>query len=175
MKRLQLLSFSGLMFIIIMILTGTFTGCSQEDSTFYDKVLNDFDTTSYYVAIDIKCSSYKGRVLIENNDLYLLLHKTKGLDKQEYKSFMKRKLIHHGILKIRSNPPEILNFIQVTEQVRVDVFANQGANEFIARYFDGRVLKDEVPLIERYAIINQLFFWDIPVKIDKISGKLILG
>ena len=175
MKRVRSLSFSGLLFIIIMILTGTFTGCSQDDSAFYDKILNDFDTNSYYVAIDISSSSYKGRVLFENNDLYLLLHKTKGLDKQEYKSFMKRKLIHHRTLKIRTNPFEILNFIKVTEQERVDVSANQGENEFIARYFNGRVLNDEVPLIERYAIINQLFFWDIPVKLDKMSGKIIIG
>lgn len=175
MKRVQSLSFSGLKFIIILILTGAFTGCSHYDSTFYDKILNDFDTNSYYVAIDLRCSSFKGRALFENNDLYLLLHKTKGLDKEEYKSFMKRILIHHRILKIRSDPFDILNLIKVTEQVRVNVFANQGENKFIARYFNGRVLNDDVPIIERYAIINQLFFWNIPAKIDKMSGKLIIG
>jgi hypothetical protein len=175
MKKVKSLSISGLMFIIIMMLPGTFTGCSPEDSTFYDKVLNDFDTNSYYVAIDIRCPSYKGRVLFENNDLYLLLHKTKGLDKEEYKSFMKRILIHHRILKIRSAPSEVLNLIKVAEQASVDVFANEGQNKFIARYFNGRVLNDEVPMIERYAIINQLFFWDIPSKIEKYSGKLIIG
>ena len=174
MKRIQSLRFAGLMLIIILIII-LFTGCSHDNSLFYNKILNDNDTNSYFVAIDIKCPSYKGLALIENNNLYLLLHKIKGLNKEEYKSFMRKKLVHHRTLRIRSKSFEILNFIKVNEQEKVIQFANQGEEVFIAHYFNGTMLKYGVPVMEQYAIINQLFYWEIPAKIDKISGELIIG
>jgi hypothetical protein len=44
----------GYIFIILIILNNPFTGCTNMNSPFYNKVLSDFDTTSYFIALDIK-------------------------------------------------------------------------------------------------------------------------
>jgi hypothetical protein len=74
----------GIVFFIFIILKNPFIACTNSNSSFYNKILNDFDTTSYFIAADIKSPFYKGRIIIENNNLYLYLYKTKGYDKGKY-------------------------------------------------------------------------------------------
>ena len=45
---------AGLIFIILIIIS-----CKNPNSSFYNQVLNDFDTTSYFIAVDIKSPFYK--------------------------------------------------------------------------------------------------------------------
>lgn len=175
MKRGQLFRISGLIFVIILILINLITGCTNVNSTFYNKILNDFDTNSYFLALDIRSSSYKGHVIITNNNLYLFLHKTKGLNKERYKSLMKAILVHHRALRIDNKNIAKWNFIKFSEQESVLKIANRGENRFIAHFFNGKALKYGITREEQYAIINQLYYWDVPAKIDKISGELLIG
>src|SRR5664279_2133184 len=46
----------GLIFILFLILKNPFISCTNPNSSFYNKILNDFDTTSYFIALDIKLS-----------------------------------------------------------------------------------------------------------------------
>ncbi len=80
----------GYLLLFFMLLLS----CSKSNRAFYDKVLSDFGTRSYFIALDIKSDFYKGRVLIENNDLYNFLNKTKGWDKERYKARMLKILAH---------------------------------------------------------------------------------
>jgi hypothetical protein len=89
-----------LIFIILIILKNPLLSCTNAHSSFYNKILNDYDTTSYFIAVDINSPFYKGRTIIENNNLYQYLHKTKGYDKEKYIYFMKSTLRHHRALKI---------------------------------------------------------------------------
>jgi hypothetical protein len=149
--------------------------CKNPNSSFYNKVLNDFDTTSYFIAVDIKSPFYKGRTIIENNNLYMYLHKTKGFDKVKYIYFMKRTLRHHRVLKITDRDIIDWKFIKVTELESVIHNADHGRDNFVANYFNGTVLNFGITDIEQNAIINQLFYWDIPAKIDRLTGDLIIG
>ena len=160
----------ALIFMIFILIS-----CKNPNSSFYNKVLNDFDTTSYFIAVDIKSTFYKGRAIIENNNLYLYLHKTKGFDKVKYTYFMKRTLRHHRALKITDQDIVDLKFIKVTELEGVIHIANSGRDNFVANYFNGTVLNSGITYIEQNAIIDQLFYWEIPVKIDKLTGELIIG
>jgi hypothetical protein len=175
MKQKAKTGIQSLIFIIILIIINPFTGCTKSDTTFYDKVLNDFDTNSYFIALDIKSSSYKGRVIIENKNLYNFLYKTKGLDKEKYKSLVKRILVHHKVVKINNRDISAWKFIKISELGNVIHVANQGENRFIAHYFDGTMLKYGIKENEQNAIINQLFYWHIPSKIDKNMRVLIIG
>jgi len=91
---------AGIIFTIVLILKNPFVACTNANSSFYNQVLNDFDTTSYFIAVDINSPYYKGRAIIENNNLYQYLNKTKGFDKEKYIYFMKGTLRHHRALKI---------------------------------------------------------------------------
>jgi hypothetical protein len=164
-----------LIFIAFLILENPFISCTNVHSQFFDKVLNDFDTNSYFIALDLKSPYYKGRVIIENNDLFTFLQKTKGFDKEKYKTFMNRILTHHKVLRIKEKDIGASKFIKVDLIESVLNIAGRGKNNFVAYYFNGIVLNIAVTDKEQAAIINQLFYWKFPAKIDSITGALIIG
>jgi len=161
--------------VLFIILNNQFTACTNMNSPFYNQVLNDFDTTSYFIAVDIKSPFYKGRTIIENNNLYLYLHKTKGYDKGKYIYFLKRTLRHHRALKVTDKDIVVWKFIKVSEVESVIHIADRGRDNFVANYFNGTVLIPSCTKKEQNAVINQLFYWEIPAKIGKLTGELIIG
>jgi hypothetical protein len=175
MRSEKLFRVYDFMIIAFLIILNPFISCTKVNTTFYDKVLNDFDSSSYFVALDIKSPSYKGRAIIENNNLYHFLNKTEGLNEAKYRFLMKRILGHHKVLKTSEKYIENWHFIKVQDEESVIRTANQGKNNFIAFYFNGVVLKYGIKQSEQDAIINQLFYWYVPAKIDKVSGYLIIG
>ena len=88
---------------------------------------------------------------------------------------MKSTLMHHRTLKIEDKDIVMQKFIKVDVVESVIFNTNQGSDNFIAKYFNGTVLNFGVTEKEQNAIINQLFFWDIPAKIEKLTGELIIG
>lgn len=175
MKKIQFVRFIALISTIILIIRNPFYSCTNLDRPFYDKVLNDFDSCSYFIALNIKSSSFKGRTIIENNNLYRFLNKTRGFSKERYKSFMKRMLIHNKVLKINDKDFPVWNFIKVYESDNVLENANLGRDKFVEHYFNGVVMNYGLTEAERNAVVNQLFFWGYPVKFDKLSSNLIIG
>jgi hypothetical protein len=166
---------SGLVFIIILILKNPFISCTNPNSQFFNYVLNDFDSSSYFIAVDIKSPFYKGRSIIENDDLYRFLHQVKGFDRDKYKSFMKRILVHNRTLKVEEKDIELWKFMKVSEVESVIQVANKARDNFIAFYFNGTVMNYGIPEKERNAVINQLFYWGIPAKFDKMTGDVVIG
>ena len=167
--------FPVLIFLVLIVFKNPFTACTKVNSAFYDKVLNDFDTSSYFIALDIKSPYYKGRAIIENNNLYLFLNKTKHFDKEKYKYFMKKILTHHRTLKFEDKDLIAWKFIKVYEVESVIQVANRGSDNFVANYFNGKVLNYGLTGKEQNAVINQLFYWEIPARTDKLTGDLIIG
>ena len=161
--------------VLFIILNNQFTACTNMNSPFYNQVLNDFYTTSYFIAVDIKSPFYKGRTIIENNNLYLFLNKTKGFHKQRYLSYMERTLTHHRSLKIDDKDFAMWKFIKVYELESVIQNTDRGRDNFVANYFNGTLMKYGFTEKEQNAVINQLFYWGIPAKIDKLTGELIIG
>lgn len=160
--------------VFCLLFVMLFFSCSKNNSPFYNKVLSDFDSTSYFIALDIRSPDYKGRVIIENNDLYSFLNKTKGWDKINYKSRMKKILVHSRVLDIDNRDLLKWKFFDVKDVTDVDVNSNKGVTAFLENYFDGTVFKYELQDDRMNAVINQLFYWHIPVKFDKVTGELLL-
>jgi len=165
MKRLSFLLFAC--FIAV-------SSCTEKDNSFYDKVLTDFGKHSDFIALDIKSHQYRGRVIIENNDLFTLLNNTKGWDKTVYKSKIEKLIIHRRILNIGNTDLLKAKFLKVKEINKVYLSASKGVNSFLNEYFSGKVFNNSVAEDEMYSVINQLFYWNIPVKLDDISGQLLL-
>jgi hypothetical protein len=68
------------------------------------------------------------------------------------------------------------SFIKVESVTSVNANAQKGADEFILTYFDnGKVLKDGIKKEERTAIIQKLFEWEIPSRIDDETGYLVIS
>jgi hypothetical protein len=171
----RIFSFKSYGIAVFIFMIFIIISCKNPNSSFYNKVFNDFDSTSYFIAVDIKSPFYKGRTIIENNNLYLFLNKTKGFDKEKYIYFMKRTLRHHRALKIGDKDFEDWKFIKVYELESVVQIANRGSDNFVTNYFNGRVLNYGLTDKEQNAVINQLFYWGIPTKIDKLTRNIIIG
>lgn len=159
---------------LFALLLLTFSSCSRTDNSFYNKVLGDFSNKSYFIALDIRSNDYKGRVIIENNDLYKCLNETKGWDKTIYHSKLLKILVHRRTLNVEKTDLIKWKFIKVKDVNNVYFRASKGVNSFIADYFNGTLFKYNVNEEEMYAVINQLFYWKIPVRFDSITGELIL-
>lgn len=166
---------TGMIFIISLVLKNPFIACTNLDLPFYNKVLNDFDSSSYFIALNLKSPDFEGRVIIENNNLYRFLNKTKGFNKDKYISFMKKTLAHQRTLKTEEKDIDSWKFIKVKDIESVMQIADRGKDNFVAYYFNGILLNYGITEDEQNAIINQLFYWEYPAKIDKLTGSLIIG
>ena len=159
----------------VLLLTLLFS-CMQSDSTFLDKVLNDFDSYSYFIALDAETPNYKGRIIVENEDLYYIFQKTKGVNsKEEYKTEVKEAIRKKPTLSLNIIDFEEWEIHRVLKSSTVDSIAAKGKDRFIAYYFTGRVLKEGISDDERNAIIEKLFEWEIPGKIDDETGYLVIS
>jgi len=156
-------------FILIILLSS----CMQNNSIFYDKVLDDFDGYSWFLRIEVKSPFYSGEVIIENAELFYCLNQEKKIDKEQYKKILREKLENHLPIDIGSTT--MCSFIKVPEIESVNTNAKKGIDEFIKTYFDGKVLKDGVTDDERTVIIQKLFEWEVASKIDDETGYLILN
>ncbi len=87
---------------------------------------------------------------------------------------MERILLHRRYL--RTDEKDILKwkFIKVKQVSSVIYSANKGANSFLAKYFDGVVMNPGLTYEEVYAVISQLFYWGIPMRIDPVSHQWLL-
>lgn len=139
---------------------------------FFEKVSNDFDRYSFFVSIQLNKSDSKNVFIIENDDLYNFMQSVQNLSKEQYQNMIKDKLKNNLPLVIQS-PSSY--FIKVPNVPSVDVNAKKGIDDFIKTYFDnGKVLKDGITDDERTAIIQKLFEWEIPSKIDDETGYLVI-
>jgi hypothetical protein len=88
---------------------------------------------------------------------------------------MKRTLRHHRALKIKDGDLVEWKFIKVPLMENVLRIAEKGTDNFVANYFNGIVMNIGISEKEQNAVIDQLFYWEIPAKIDKLTGNLIIG
>ena len=157
-----------------LLLTMLLSACMQPaDSLFYSKLVNDFDRNSLFISINMEFLDYKGRVIVENDDLFNYLSKTRKIDKEQYKKLITQKLKKNEAI-VFLNSKVSSEFSKVVSLPIVNKNDQMNPEEFIKQYFNGRVLKDGISDEERTAIVQKLFDWKIAVKIDDETGYLII-
>jgi hypothetical protein len=158
-----------------LLLMMLLSSCMHNDSVFYDKITDDFDRNSWFISIELKSSDYNGKVIIENDDLFYYFNQTEKVDKEQYKKLIKERLESNSSIISGKEDLVKFNFTKVPIIESVNKNAKKGLDKFIQIYFDGKVLKDGIADYERTAIIQKLFEWKIPTKIDDETGYLILS
>ncbi len=161
--------------ISLLVLSAFFLhSCTTGNPAFFDKVLSNFDSSSYFISLNIKSPTYKGKALIKNDELYSYLNKTEGISKARYLKKMKRLLLHNRYLRVDEKDLGKWKFIKVKPVDSVIYAANQGVNKFIAQYFDGVVMSPGLNYDQIHAVIAQLFYWGIPLRVDPVSKQILL-
>lgn len=159
------------MFALLLLLSS----CTNNDSVFFDKLLNDFERYSWFISVKINSFEYNGKAIIENDDLFYFLNQTQKLDREQYRKVIGEKLKNNGTLEIGQESLVKWNFIKVPDISSINQNAQKGVRKFVKIYFDGKVLKDGITDEERTAVIQKLFDWKIASKTDDESGCLILS
>lgn len=158
-------------FIVLFFLIQS---CNIGTQKFITKVISDFDRYSFFVALEIKSPEYNGKVVIENDDLYNYYNKTQDVDKKTYQEIAYRMLQTKTTLTINKEDLTRFNFLIVPNDKSVIENAHRGVEHFVATYFNGRVLKDNISDNELYVIIYQLYNFKIASKIDDETGYLVI-
>lgn len=157
--------------LIIVVLS-----CFLVQSTFQHKILNDFDSNSRFLVLKVKSLKYKGSIVIENDNLYVLLNQTYSFDKNQYVTFIEKVLNNNLYVKINDNDFKKYDFYKLKASNEVDKNFKKGINKFINIYFNNeKVLKNNISDDVRNAIIEKLFISKISVYIDDESGYLVIG
>ena len=140
---------------------------------FHQKVLDDLRLHSYFVVVKVETPNYKGRIAIENDDLLIFLHVTKGINQKKYKAFVNELLKNHIPLKLSDEELEKWKLKRIKPIDEVNDYASKGQEKFIEYYFNERVIKKDLSEEEQLAIIAKLFDWQIATNIDDITGNLV--
>jgi hypothetical protein len=143
------------------------------ENSFYEKVLSDFKRHSYFISLRCQFLDDSGIYVVENNDLYFLLHKLNSVNESSYKRLIKNKLYDNATLIINMNVTS--NFMKVNENNNINLNAKKGEIFFIDFYFrNKKVIKKEITKEEEVSIIHTLFKWDIACKCDDETGVLLI-
>src|SRR5690554_1050543 len=127
--------------LILFILLFT---CNTKNSMFLDKIVNNFDRNSYFIAIDVKSAEYNGRVIIENDDLYYYYEQKKQYSKSIYKDFIIQKLLANESLNINATDFEKWNFYKIPSIISINQNEEKKIKEFIKKYIDKKDQKDDI-------------------------------
>lgn len=147
---------------------------SMENKKFIKEVISNFDRYSYFVSMEVESPEYKGKVIIENKDLYNYYNQTQNIDKKKYQETMYRLLKTKSTLKIKKEDFKKFNFLIIYNDTAIISNTRMGVDSFIKTYFNGRVLKDNITDKERNIIISKLYDFNIVSKIDDETGYLVI-
>ncbi|MGB7067861.1 MAG: hypothetical protein WBD22_00010 [Pyrinomonadaceae bacterium] len=197
-----------LLFLFLLLMAQT---CFGQSNKFFDTILEyERCRDCYFLSIDVASEKYSGNVVIENDDLFGFLNKTRGLDKTQYKEFAKDLLVNKKKLVLdKSNVESDGTFLKikgvsehefrvVNEIPDIEAVSAQGCVAFVKHYFpaesieaavapvsedcrefirrqnDDLLMKSGLSTMERSVVINKLFEWEIPTRMDDYSGSLTI-
>ena len=123
------------MVLLICSPTNTF-----QKNDFYDIILNNFNENSYYLTFKVESSNYNGDIVIENDDLYYYLQKSKKISKRKYIEYLKKHLENKLPIKLNGDIFLTENFIKLIKNSTIDEDANKGLDFFLTKYFDNKFL-----------------------------------
>lgn len=140
---------------------------------FCQKVVSDFSANSNFLILCIDDTNEK--IAIENDDLFVCMNRNKKISKKKYKYKVCKILKHQGLITSRDicNEEDFVYKVLYNEQVEIN--AKHGKDKFIEFYFNDFVLKGGISQDEKFAVVSQLFEWEIPCYIDDESGMLLMA
>jgi hypothetical protein len=147
-----------------------------QNKSFYEKVLNDFESNSRFIMINVKSSEYNGPVIIENDKFFYFLNQKQHLNENEYKLFVEKKLQGNLTFNLGTTNLGKWDFIKMPKIKKVENNAKKGIEKIIKLYFDSnKVLKEGISDDERAVIIMILFKHQLSSYIDDETGYLVIG
>lgn len=159
-----------LQFFIIPLFCLSFT--TQKDNDFYKTILSDFRTSNFYLSFCLNDGNKVSEIVISNRDFYFFLNQCKGINQVDYYSTAIN-ILEHGELHVQELNFQKWNFMEVVDNKSVQMMSKKGVKYFVEYYFEGRVLKTKY-LVQKYAIVRELFELGVPTYDDDETGFLTM-
>jgi len=139
-------------------------------------ILNNISTSSYFIAIDVKCSNEVFPIIDTNNSLFLMLRK-RGIikDQNDYIVMMLRLLKNNEPIFFTEKDREVLKSCSVTKNDSLDISLKSDKDAFWDKYFENNRFKsEEFSFDQAKAVIYYLFKNGIYCKRDCNSGYVFI-
>ncbi|GAB3722037.1 hypothetical protein [Flavobacterium koreense] len=158
--------------ILLFLVNSNFSFSQNED--YYTKVLTNLKSNGYYLSINVTSTSYTGKIVIENVDLYFFFKDTKRIRHKKYIKQLKKYLETETPMPIDNVFFEEYKFAKVASSEEIEQDFKLGKTYFLEKYFSNRVLKKSYPIETQLIIIDKLFLLNILCFTDDESGALVI-
>ena len=161
-------------YCLVMLMTVSCNYSNKENTKELESILSNLSTSSFFIAVDVKCGNETFPIVIANDSFYRIMIKS-GLvrDQDDYinknvKTILKHKSIHFDI-----QDKEILKNFVILRNDTIRISLDKNKEEFINKYFTNNSLKtNEVAFEQEKAIVYYLFNKRIYCKKDCLSGRI---
>jgi hypothetical protein len=146
----------------------------QDNDNFFNRIVNDFSRSSYFIVLRADLPDTTSEYLIENDDLFFFFHQKQGWNENDYRTKVLPFLEGKEKLKINKSDIGTYHFNDIKTNRQLEEDAHKGKDFFISKYFSNKAIKENIPDDERNFIIKTLYAWKVASKIDDESGYLIM-
>src|SRR5215217_8274752 len=107
--------------------------CSEKSRDFYDKVLSDLDSHSYFIALDVQIDDRNTRTIIENSNFFDFLIDARKTDSLNYKTYAVQIVLKN--IDETISPHDKLEFgFQAMDSNALKKMATLNRNELLTKY-----------------------------------------
>ncbi len=146
---------------------------STKPLDYYEVIINDFSTQSYYLALDVKpLNDTSFTILIQNGDLWYILKDEKKYTLDKYKLEVRNLLINNNIFYLDSSLEKRLSKYRF--QVDCTGILQQDVQSIKERYFDKGKLKLQFESNNNFknCIVYAFYMKQVPIRNNDESGLL---
>ncbi|MBL7825882.1 MAG: hypothetical protein JNJ57_04570 [Saprospiraceae bacterium] len=158
-----------LLIFILLVAHSCKTHCQ-----FLDIALNDVSTNGIFISLPIKSSTFAGKAIIENVDLFRLVNKQTNCSFLEYSNIIKDIIIKSDTLLVSNEKLDEIGFQIITLNSNSMDYGTLSTESLIDKYFHENLILESVKDNETNFIIDKLFSFGILTRIDDDSGRLRL-
>jgi hypothetical protein len=168
-----------LKYVAVYCLVTMVVSCHNYDKNAINElqlVLGDFSTSSFFIAIDVKCGNEVFPIIINNDSFYnIMLQKRLVYNQEDYTKKITKKIIKKESILFDKKDETILKNYSILENDTLNISLKENKDDIIKKYFSNNLLKTkEISYTQEKAIILSLFNNRIYCKKDCVSGSIFI-
>ena len=139
-------------------------------------ILGDFSTSSFCIALDVKCGTEEFPIVINNDSFYdILLQRGLVNNQEDYIKKITKKIAGKESILFDKRDEKILQDYSLIKNDTLSISIKKDKKDFIEKYFHNNSLKTkEISYAQEKAIIFYLFNNRIYCKKDCITGNIFI-
>jgi len=162
--------------VVSLLVTGCFERINHSTTSFVDKSISDFSTSSCFLYFLAKTQNDTIPIVIQNRDLRNMYFRNNVIpDSSKYVSFVKETLAGDRCFDLRFIDDSVINIYKVVHDSRFYYYKEQATESLLKNYFQDSCLNNqEVSFRETLQIISILYEREILCNRNCLSGEICI-